>query len=363
MNASTHSFALPARGLNPFEVARAVMVSRILGRHRPFWVNVEVTHRCNLRCSFCDKNSPTRQMPASKAKMLLQDLRACGTASICFDGGEPLFHPEIDDIVACAKRLGFRVALSTNGTLIARHRALLANVDALKISIDGPQKVHDAGRGEGTFVCAIEGARIATRAGVPVALRMTLAEHNVEHWAEVVRLAGQLGASSLFQPAIGSVMNVDRSPASHCASVAIYRSAIDELTRLKREGGPIGNEYVCLDHLRRWPDPTLVQHCAGGRVEAAIGPDGSMFPCGRVGRGEPAPNVFELGVAAAFAQTRRPNGCEQCWCTLTLGNCYLYGLDARLLQGRIPGVHGIRKARVAIERSSAAELHDPVHQG
>ena len=328
-------FGLPARGLHPFDVARAVLGSRVLHRHRPFWVNIELTHRCNLRCSFCDKHG-TAEMSGSDARRLLSDLRACGTASVCFDGGEPLVHPDVEDIVTHAKGLGLRVALSTNGTLLPQRRGVLSKVDAVKVSIDGPAPVHDAGRGDGAFARAIEGARVAARAGVPVALRMTLARHNVEHWRAVSELARQLGVLALFQPAIGSVMDSSCEASDHCADGADCQRAMAEIARAKGEGAPIGNEYACLEHLRRWPEATRVDHCAGGRVEVAVGPDGSMFPCGRVGRGAPAPNALKEGVAQAFARVRRPEGCDQCWCTLTLGNCFLYGLDPRLLRGRVP---------------------------
>jgi MoaA/NifB/PqqE/SkfB family radical SAM enzyme len=352
MNSPHRLFGLPARGLDPFNVVRAITASRLLRRHRPFWVNVEVTHRCNLRCSFCDKRATAGEMSGSDARRLLHDLRVSGTASVCFDGGEPLVHPDIESIVAHAKELGLRVALSTNGTLLQRHRSVLSNVDAVKVSIDGPERIHDAGRGEGAFEGAIEGARAAQQAGVPVALRMTLARHNVEHWRTVADLARQLGVVALFQPAIGSVMNAFGAMEDHCADVAVYRRAMDEIARYKQEGGPVGNEIVCLEHLRRWPEATRVDHCAGGRVEVAVGPDGSMFPCGRVGRGDPAPNALELGAKEAFSRVRRPEGCGQCWCTLTLGNCYLYGLDWRLLRGRLRQMpHQLRDHEIGMEGS------------
>jgi hypothetical protein len=56
-----------------------------------------------------------------------------------------------------------------------------------------------------------------------------------------------------------------------------------------------------------------------------------MFPCGRVGRGRPAPNVFEIGARRAFEEVLRPTDCANCWCTLTVAGCYLYRGDLRLL--------------------------------
>jgi len=312
-----------------------MLASRLLSKHRPLLVNIEPTHRCNLDCVYCDKVDPkSPQMETSAALNLLDQLAQLGTLSVCFDGGEPLVHPGIDQLVRRAKTHGMRVAMSTNGMLLPRKPRVLDNVDVVKISIDGPAHVHDRGRGQGSFEKSMAGARLALDAGCKVAIRMTLAAHNVPYFADVIRYAKQLGIQALFQPAIGNIMNGADAPEAHSAEVESYRGAIDELLRLKRAGEPIGNEVVCLEHLRNWPDPTPVSTCSGGRVEVAIGPEGNMYPCGRTGRNLPAPNVFELGAAKAFEHVLRPTDCQNCWCTLTVAGCFLYGGDLGLLRRR-----------------------------
>jgi MoaA/NifB/PqqE/SkfB family radical SAM enzyme len=313
-------------------LAAGMLGSRALARHRPLLVNIEPTHRCNLDCVYCDKvNAKSPQMETSAALHLLDQLAALGTLSVCFDGGEPLVHPGIEQLVRRAKTHGMRVSMSTNGMLLQRKPRVLDCVDVVKISIDGPAHVHDQGRGRGSFEKSMSGARFALTAGCKVAIRMTLAAHNVGYFEDVIRAAKELGVPALFQPAIGNIMNGSDAPEAHSADVASYRAAIDELMRLKRAGEPIGNERVCLEHLRHWPEPTPVT-CSGGRVEVAIGPDGGMYPCGRTGRNLPAPNVFEVGVARAFERVLRPDDCNNCWCTLTVAGCFLYGGDLRLLR-------------------------------
>jgi len=317
------------------KLAAGMLGSRVLSRHRPLLVNIEPTHRCNLDCVYCDKVDPrSPQMETAAALNMLDELAALGTLSVCFDGGEPLVHPGIEQLVRRAKTHGMRVSMSTNGMLLKRKPRVLDCVDVVKISIDGPAHVHDAGRGRGSFEKSIAGARLALESGCKVAIRMTLAAHNVGYFEDVIRHAKELGVQALFQPAIGNIMNGSDAPEAHSAEVASYRAAIDELMRLKRAGEPIGNESVCLEHLRNWPDPTPVDTCSGGRVEVAIGPDGNMYPCGRTGRNQPAPNVFELGVAKAFEHVLRPTDCQNCWCTLTVAGCFLYGGDVRLLRRR-----------------------------
>jgi sulfatase maturation enzyme AslB (radical SAM superfamily) len=226
------------------------------------------------------------------------------------------------------------VALSTNGTLIPDRPDAWKEANVIKISLDGLEEQHDVGRGQGAFRRACEGARFARQRGKHVILRMTMGAHNVGSWAGALAIAKELDCPILFQPAVGSILDGNIALAEHSADAARYREAMHDITEAQRAGEPVANERLCLDHLRHWPDPRPVRFCAGGRIQAAIDPEGRIFPCGRFGRTASAPNVFTQGVRAAFAELARPTKCENCWCTLTLATCFLWRLDPRLLRGR-----------------------------
>jgi MoaA/NifB/PqqE/SkfB family radical SAM enzyme len=73
---------------------------------------------------------------------LVEGLRAIESPPIVFFGGfgEPLFHPDIVEMVAQAKKVGCRVELITNGTLLTPQcsRALIdAGLDLVWVSLDG----------------------------------------------------------------------------------------------------------------------------------------------------------------------------------------------------------------------------------
>ena len=327
------------RGEHLRKSARGVIASRVLGQHRPLFVNIEPTHRCNLDCDYCDKTGPRGpQMTTTQALELIEDLADAGTISVCFDGGEPLVHPGIGDMVKAARARGLAVSISTNGILIPKKIAEIQSANFVKISVDGPPAIHDSARGEGSYEKALIGARVAKEHGMTVAIRMTLAEHNVRMHRHVLAVAKELGVLALFQPAIGSLFDASNHAAAHSPHVAAYRETIDDLIALKEAGAPVANEFVALRHLRRWPEPAPVPFCGGGRVIAAVGPEGGIYPCGRVGRDQDAPNVFERGAKDAFADVLRPTDCASCWCTLTLANCFAYRFDPRLLEGRLYNV-------------------------
>jgi MoaA/NifB/PqqE/SkfB family radical SAM enzyme len=324
-----------SEGANSLRLALGLVSGRILRRYRPLLVNIETTLRCNLACTFCDKRSPQgTQMDTGRACRLIDELADAGTCSVCFDGGEPLLHPGIGEIIAQARRRGLRVALSTNGTLIPQCPEAWEQAHVIKISLDGVEEQHDAGRGQGAFRRACAGVRFARQRGKHVVLRMTIGAHNVDSWRGALAIAKELDCPILFQPAVGSTLDGNVVFASHSADVQRYREAMRDIIEAQRAGEPVANERVCLDYLRHWPDPQPVPFCAGGRIQAAIDPEGRIFPCGCLGRSAPAPNVFTQGVRAAFAELARPRSCQNCWCSLTLATCFLWRLDPRLLRGR-----------------------------
>jgi len=102
-----------------------------------------LTGQCNLNCTYCEDYGVNRNdtnftpLPFDQVKKILGVLRT-GVDALMLTGGETLTHPQIDEIVRYAKReLKFReITLISNGLLLARHEAALANIDRLIISLD-----------------------------------------------------------------------------------------------------------------------------------------------------------------------------------------------------------------------------------
>jgi len=66
---------------------------------------------------------------AAEAERTMDDLRAFGVPVLILSGGEPLLRPDVFELSARAKAMGFYVGLSTNGTLI--DDAMLERVPAI----------------------------------------------------------------------------------------------------------------------------------------------------------------------------------------------------------------------------------------
>lgn len=144
-------------------------------------ITLEVTEKCNLRCKYCiyHPNHPEyrefghRDMDWEVAKMAIDFLKNHSKKAehrhIGFYGGEPLFNFQlIKKAVQYAKNLfngDISFALTTNATLVDDEIAkFFADNDFnLIISLDGPEKLHDANRvlptGEGSFEKTVNGAK------------------------------------------------------------------------------------------------------------------------------------------------------------------------------------------------------------
>jgi MoaA/NifB/PqqE/SkfB family radical SAM enzyme len=106
---------------------------------------IEPTNECNLNCRTCVRNvwhEPMGKMSETVFDRVIEGLRDFSPPPAVFFGGfgEPLFHPEIIEMVSRAKQLGSRVEMITNGTLLTAdvsRRLLTAGIDMLWVSLDG----------------------------------------------------------------------------------------------------------------------------------------------------------------------------------------------------------------------------------
>ncbi len=117
--------------------------------HRPIEhlakVYIEPTNACNLECRACIRrvwDEPIGQMSRKTFGRIVEGLVSFSPKPVVFFGGfgEPLFHPDIVDMVARTKALGATVELVTNGTLLSpemSRRLIEAGLDMLWVSVDG----------------------------------------------------------------------------------------------------------------------------------------------------------------------------------------------------------------------------------
>ena len=100
-------------------------------------VYLEISNICNLHCAFCPgtKRTPHR-MTEAEFRTLLPRLQPWTDYLYFHIMGEPLCHPELERFLELAHEAGFRVILTTNGTLLSKKREILRNAPGLhKINV------------------------------------------------------------------------------------------------------------------------------------------------------------------------------------------------------------------------------------
>lgn len=100
-------------------------------------VYLEISNICNLSCTFCPGTRRARRaMTEEELTVLLPRLRPYTDFLYFHLMGEPLCHPKLDWFLELAGSHGFRVILTTNGTLLKKQQELLLRAPALhKVNI------------------------------------------------------------------------------------------------------------------------------------------------------------------------------------------------------------------------------------
>lgn len=152
---------------------------KLRGRTKyPLIVELEPLFACNLACNGCGKI----QHPASVLKQRMPVEQAVGAIEesgapmVSIAGGEPLMHPQIDEIVRQLVRRRKFVYLCTNAVLLPRHIAKFTPSPYFTwvVHIDGLRERHDASVSkQGVFDAAVAAVRDAKARGFTVATNTT----------------------------------------------------------------------------------------------------------------------------------------------------------------------------------------------
>lgn len=217
---------------------------------------VEITNVCNLSCSFCPgtRRAP-RFMSGEEFAAIAAKLRGEVQYLYLHVMGEPLLHPELENILRIGGDMGFRLCVTTNGTLLDRAGETLLHAAALhKVSVS----LHSfEGNGGGDMAPYLESVwRFAERAaakGVIVALRLWNGGGAEERNGEVLDFLRRKTGAARWEE--------------------------------KRDGSFQLGERLYLERAEKfdWPDLSApesgAEFCLGLRQQLAVLVDGTVVPC------------------------------------------------------------------------------------
>ncbi|MBF0378182.1 MAG: heme b synthase [Desulfamplus sp.] len=165
----------------------------------------ETTRRCNLSCVHCraaaEDHIYENELNTQSAMTLMDQIREVGQPIIILTGGEPLLRPDIFEIAEYGTKIGLRMVMALNGTMITQEVAKKMKESGIKrisVSLDGSTKEsHDKFRGvDGAFDGALNGIRLAKEAGIEFQINTTITKANLDEIPKILSLAESLGAAA-----------------------------------------------------------------------------------------------------------------------------------------------------------------------
>jgi Fe-coproporphyrin III synthase len=305
---------------------------------------------CNCRCMMCDiwKTTDSRAFHPAHLQPHLESIRRLRVRWVVFSGGEPLLNGEWPQLCSMFRQERIRLTLLTTGLLLGKHAAQVAELfDDVIISLDGPERVHDAiRRVDKAFALLQRGVDAIRhqRTSLTITARSTVQKANHAHLRETLAAAKQLslnGISFLAADLTSEAFNRPEGwPVSRQSEVALCP---DEVTVLETEiesliaenAVDIRSGYIAEspEKLRRIAkhfrahlglDRTESPRCNAPWASAVVETDGTVRPCffhppiGNIHRSS-LEEVINGHEALAFrSRLDIPNNaiCERCVCSL-----------------------------------------------
>lgn len=241
-------------------------------------VYIEITSVCNLACSFCPPTARAKGLiKVEQFNKILDEIRPHTKYIYLHVKGEPLLHPRIDQLLDAAHEKGFKVNITTNGTLIKKNFHKLLGKPALRQinfslhSFDG----HEGSENREKYL------------------------GDILHFVREVQQHNVLISYRLWNLQQNEVSDVVARRNRETLEMLEQEYNLDYLIEERVEPGKgikIGrNIYLNQDHEFRWPsllepEDSSKGFCHALRSHAAILVDGTVVPCCLDGEG-----VINLG--------------------------------------------------------------------
>jgi len=270
----------------------------------PKSLDISITNRCNLQCTYCSHFTGAGDVGQDLSKeewlQFFEELNRCAVMNVTLQGGEPFYRKDLRELIEGIVSNRMRFNILSNGTLITDEMAdFLASTgrcDGVQVSIDGSiPMTHDACRGEGNFLKAMQGIKSLQKYSVPVPVRVTIHKHNVRDLENVAKLLLEEVGLPGFSTNAASYMGLCRQNTDQVQLDVEERSlAMDTLLKLCKKyngrisatAGPLAEgkdwlemEKACREGKTSIPARGYLTSCGGPMSQMAVRADGVMVPC------------------------------------------------------------------------------------
>jgi len=256
----------------------------------PLVMSWNITRECNMKCSHCYINATDKKLDnelnTKEAKNLMDQIYQVSRPLLILSGGEPLLRPDIYELIRYGAKIGLKMGLGSNGSLIDEAVAKKlkdAGIATVSVSLDSniPGQ-HDEFRGvAGAWEKAVEACKTLRKNNVLVQVNTTLTQQNYNQIDDIMALAETIGVENFhlffLVPTGRGTKLADISPAQYEEMITktfaktanhtlnVRPSCAPQFMRIAKGMG--------LD-MRQW-----IRGCIAGLYYCRIYPNGDVTPC------------------------------------------------------------------------------------
>jgi PqqA peptide cyclase len=175
------------------------------GSPRPYTLIAELTYRCPLSCAYCSNplelGLRDAELTTDDWARVFAEAAALGILQVNLTGGEPLVRPDLEALVAAARKSDLYINLITSGIPADPERLArlaTAGLDSLQLSLQDTDP-HGAARiaGRDDIEAKLKTAEATRALGLPLTLNVVLHRANIGRVGEFVALAEKMDAARL----------------------------------------------------------------------------------------------------------------------------------------------------------------------
>lgn len=276
-------------------------------RRMPRLVNLEITKKCNARCTFC---SCWQEGQSDELADYSPIIRIFRPVLVSVSGGEPLMRKDYAEVIKGIRPYCHYLVLITNGAMLnpeSARKLVDSGVDQICVSLDYLGKRHDETRRvSGLFDHLSQIIPALTNAGYKIALNTIIMESNLDEILPIAYRAKEWGAMVSFS----AFCTLKRGISDEMIAQRRYTQLVgivDEIMKLKRSLGHIKNSDYYLKRIPIYFRDGSIPNCRAGFRWVQVTPDGFIQQCS------------ELPRICHYSEYRRgilkPVSCEKCWYT------------------------------------------------
>ncbi len=258
------------------------------------FLEIELTERCNNNCIHCyvnkpanDSNAKKKEFSTDQLKKLFKEAVSLGCIDLKLTGGEPLLRKDFEELYIFARKLGLKVTIFTNASLITPRLAKLFSrippLENIAVTMYGmKKKTHEAITRARTFEATKRGIKNLLDNKVPFIVRTLIFPQNRNELHEFESFAKTIPWMSPDDMFYGMFFNLRRGCDSEEKNALIKRIRISpeeaiKIYKLNKERETKAARMLFLS-CRRLKGTALFD-CSAGKGNCSISGSGDLLMC------------------------------------------------------------------------------------